>query len=113
MWSVFARIQTVCAGYFYPTGDEPKVTRDVGSFLTNGAVHQNLIPNITGGNGTNISDTGVPFGSFVNEGDVAGNGGGAGRIRRMSFDASKSSSIYGNSATVEPNAIRALACIKT
>lgn len=49
-------------------------------------------PNITGGNGTWLGDTGTPFGAFVNRGYVTGNGGGSGSINRMGFDASLSSS---------------------
>ena len=75
------------------------LTRDVG-------------PNITGGNGTWLGDTGIPFGSFVNHGYVTGNGGGSGSINRMGFDASLSSSAYGASSTVQPLAIELLACIK-
>ena len=70
------------------------------------------LPNITGGNGTWLGDTGKPFGAFVNRGYVAGNGGGSGSINRMGFDASLSSSLYGAASTVQPHALRALPCIK-
>ena len=105
MWSVFVRIQTVCAGYFYPTGDEPKVTRDVGPNITGG---------ITGGNQPAAwNNTQDPYGAFENDSTegrrlVSEYGNGV----KIVFNASQSSSIYGSSTTVQPSALRALPCIK-
>lgn len=64
------------------------------------------LPNITGTNGTNLSDSGIPTGAFVNKGRVTGNGTGGGEQRRMNFDASLSNPIYGKSSTVQPPAYR-------
>lgn len=105
MWSVFVRIQTVCAGYFYPTGDEPKVTRDVG-------------PNITGsidGNGWPESGlTLVCEGAFfaTKNGSTQGRGGGN-RNKIFEMDASLCSNTYGASSTVQPSSLRVLVCIKS
>lgn len=64
------------------------------------------LPNITGANGTNLSDSGTPSGAFVRGAYVAGNGGGGGRQYKLSFNASASNAIYGKSTTVQPPAVR-------
>ena len=105
MWNVFVRIHTVCAGYFYPTGDEPKVTRDVGA-----------LPNITGELGYMRDDTDVyhfASGAF----SIASDGSGyTGETRvagiKWTFSANRSNSAYAASDTVQPSSLRGLPCIK-
>lgn len=101
MWNVFIRIHTVCAGYFYPTSDEPKVARDVGR-----------LPNITGyfnpgGNGIEA------YGAFQTQSDAKrSNEGGMWDSRFIDFDSSRSSTLYGAATTVQPSSMRAQAFIK-
>lgn len=68
------------------------------------------LPNITGVV-TGISDVAVS-GAFARGYRVAGNGGGSGQILADTFDASRSSSIYGNSDTVQPKAIKYRAMVQ-
>ena len=105
MWSVFVRIQTVCAGYFYPTGDEPKVTRDVGPNITGDVSAPRGTSAIGPTNGALYTDANR---SSYDPGYAASNA----AYPRLYLDASRLSSIYGTSEVVQPSAIYTLACIK-
>ena len=61
------------------------------------------LPNITGNTGGCVNN-GTPRGAFYQSTEVSTAGGGAGRFYENGFDASRSSSIYGNSTTVQPPA---------
>lgn len=61
------------------------------------------LPNITGNTGGCVSN-GTPRGCFAQSTEVSTTGGGSGRFYENTFDASRSSSIYGNSTTVQPPA---------
>lgn len=61
------------------------------------------LPNITGNTGGCVNN-GTPRGCFAQSTEVSTAGGGAGRFYENSFDASRSSSIYGSSTTVQPPA---------
>lgn len=61
------------------------------------------LPNITGNTGGCVSN-GTPRGCFAQSTEVSTAGGGAGKFYENTFDASRSSSIYGQSATVQPPA---------
>ena len=102
MWSVFVRIQTVCAGYFYPTGDEPKVTRDVG-------------PNITGQTGGLVGYNENASGCFErsNAGSATLPPGTLVTHAELNFNAQLANPIYNGGTTVQPSSLQALACIKT
>ena len=80
-------------------------------------------PNITGsvcyeknGYGTagNVRIASGPFSVSTNAKGYAESGGnaGAGANAQIDFDTSRSNQIYGASETVQPSALRALACIK-
>lgn len=67
------------------------------------------LPNITGGFSGDFGQ--YTYGVFYNNGWAANNtGDGDGNL--ISFDASRSSTIYGNSETVQPPALTLLPCIK-
>ena len=88
-----------------------------------GTVFEAGLPNITGFFNY-FSSLGSPIGNkrddyggaFFNRtkdvGDTIANGGNYDNLGRPGFDASRSNSIYGNSATVQPNAVTCLICIK-
>ena len=69
----------------------------VGAFVEAG------LPNITGNTGGCVNNA-TPNGVFAQGAQAGTAGGGAGRFYVNYFDASRSSSIYGNSDTVQPNA---------
>lgn len=83
---------------------------------TVGTVKSAGLPNITGGLGfTGTSCIGSASGSFYSAESVqyhTASGGSTWPIGRLAFDASKSSSIYGNSTTVQPPALTMLYIIK-
>lgn len=66
------------------------------------------------GTGKNVYTQTGPFSVSVNEKGAAESGGNAGdgSNAQINFDASRSNPIYGVAATVQPPALRALACIK-
>lgn len=67
------------------------------------------LPNITGTYPTGSGSRAESFtGSFywISEGPIPGEGGGSGKDDIGGFDASRSSTIYGNSTTVQPPAIK-------
>ena len=67
------------------------------------------LPNITGGSGHIFYGSGV-WGAFYHNGDAKGiSGGGGWGDKYVAFSASRSSSIYGNSSTVQPPAVRVYA----
>ena len=88
-------------------------TSEVGSSVQAG------LPNITGSFGRLTSnhgnDPGYFKGAFKREGAMNLGNGGSGTAtngRNASFDASRSSGIYGDSSSVQPAALRLLPCIK-
>jgi hypothetical protein len=67
------------------------------------------LPNITGGIDWVLSYSGGASGAFYNSGNENGNTGANYQVgRNYKFDASRSNSIYGNSNTVQPNAVKKL-----
>lgn len=108
MWSVFVRIHTVCAGYFYPTGDEPKVTRDVGPNIT-GKIKMQSDANFINTNGGGYVDGAFYLGVSAPYG-VNGNSGNRSSV--FHFSASRSSGLYGQGSSVQPLSLKCLACIK-
>lgn len=85
--------------YLLASGTLPDTTETaaVGTYISAG------LPNITGNTGGCVSN-GTPRGCFAQSTEVSTAGGGAGRFYENTFDASRSSSIYGQSATVRPAA---------
>lgn len=73
------------------------IRNGVGGFVEAGA------PNITGNTGGCVGN-GTPRGAFYQSTQVSTAGGGGGRFYENGFDASRSSSVYGNSDTVQPKA---------
>ena len=79
----------------------------VGQFVEPG------LPNITGSfkeSGDEIAENGCFYSERTQTGWVDASDGGL--KKKVFFDASRSSSAYGNASTVQPLALRALACIK-
>lgn len=89
------------------------VNRTFWGGTTSGAVKEAGLPNITGDFRTTIEEMSVAHGSFYIV-SQSGNGtqGGGGTDVYYGIDASRSSSIYGNSTTVQPPALQTLICIK-
>ena len=85
--------------YLLASGTLPDTTETaaVGTYISAG------LPNITGNTGGCVSN-GTPRGCFAQSTEVSTAGGGAGKFYENTFDASRSSSIYGQSATVRPAA---------
>ena len=87
-------------------------------YTSSGQAKDAGLPNITGefGNYWNGGHDGYSNGAFSKRnGSVAsydGGGGNNGKTWINSFDASRSSSVYGNSDTVQPKALTLLPCIK-
>lgn len=81
-----------------------------------GTVKSAGLPNITGNSGAHPGDYtyGTPSGAFTQGAIVTAAFGGGSIINftNETFDASRSSAIYGNSTTVQPPAVTALPCIK-
>lgn len=86
----------------YPLG----ATSDIGGLVEAG------LPNITGNFGGNHYT--AINGAFVNAYGVAvrGSSSSAAAMRQISFDASRSSTVYGKSSTVTPPSCKLLPCIK-
>lgn len=84
-------------------------TQGVGSLTDIGSALKAGLPNITGNLGANTFTSGEPFDNGT---ALSGNGRWSGPdgqgwvMTQLYFDASKSNSIYGNSNTVQPQAIR-------
>lgn len=109
---------------FYSTGDGTTTFRvpslkcwvkgangieEVGSYLNAG------LPNITGGISTQgIFNNAVPYGAFeVSEGNIfSESGANQYNSKLFNFDASRSSSVYGNSDTVQPKSIVGMWLVK-
>lgn len=82
---------------------------EVGSYLSAG------LPNITGGISTQgIFNNAVPYGAFeVSEGNIfSESGANQYNSKLFNFDASRSSSVYGNSDTVQPKSIVGMWLVK-
>ena len=79
---------------------------------TVGTVKSAGLPNITGQvtGGKNRNSSGA-F-KYIGEASSVYNPGGDSKFDQFSFDASRSSSVYGNSTTVQPPALTLLPCIK-
>lgn len=77
------------------------------------------LPNITGEYTANYLDTENDAAVYVGalfsarKGSLLGTSGSLGKSNVIGFDASKSSSAYGNSSTIQPEAIQMLPCIKS
>ena len=86
----------------YPLG----ATSDIGGLVEAG------LPNITGNFGGNRY--GTIDGAFADAGGthVRGSSSSADNMRKISFNASRSSSVYGKSTTVTPPSTKLLPCIK-
>lgn len=86
----------------YPLG----ATSDIGGLVEAG------LPNITGNLGGNRY--GPINGAFADAGStgVRGSGSSADNMRKISFDASRSSTVYGKSTTVTPPSTKLLPCMK-
>lgn len=101
-----------CASFYINTLDGhvrlPKITKFISSIeqLTDiGEVNAGL-PNITGTFPTDSNGGGVRTGAFYSAGKASGGGGASSNNDKTGFDASRSSSIYGKSSTVQPPAVR-------
>ena len=122
--NLFSVIGTMCgAGDGSTTFTLPNLHRRFAEYTTTtsevGSSVQAGLPNITGSFGRLTSnhgnDPGYFKGAFKREGAMnLGNGGSgsATNARNASFDASRSSSLYGGSTSVQPPALRLLPCIK-
>ena len=111
---------TYGAGNGVDTFNLPLMTdgRFAQGYMTAGQAKDAGLPNITGefGNYWNGGHSGYSNGAFVKRDGTSasydGGGGNNGTTWVNSFDASRSSSIYGNSDTVQPKALTLLPCIK-
>lgn len=80
---------------------------------TSGTIKDAGLPNITGQIYASAHSAGEQQGVFkTNNLDTSNYSGGGDYFWKWSFDASRSSSIYGNSTTVQPPALTCLICIK-
>ena len=108
----------VCGKFVYNSVNNtvrlPKITGIVEgttSLTALGDLVEAGLPNITArvGNGGTLQDGSVYSGAFYNDGTNSGSfNSGSYAQRSLSFDASRSNSIYGNSTTVQPQAIKVL-----
>lgn len=79
----------------------------IGDFLSAG------VPNITGSFGTEMNAAGAPTGAFfAEESNIESRNGNSNYGYKIGFDASRSSSVYGNSATVQPKSVRYRAMVQ-
>lgn len=89
----------------------------IGRFIegssTAGTVKEAGLPGITGSNGYSSTTASLTSGAFYNGAQGSGAVNGTNHtFFKTYFDASRSSSIYGNSTTVQPPSVTALPCIK-
>ena len=122
--NLFSVIGTRCgAGDGSTTFTLPNLHRRFAEYTTTtsevGKTVEAGLPNITGSFGRLTSnhgnDPGYFKGAFEREGAMNLGNGGSGTAtngRNASFDASRSSGIYGDSSSVQPAALRLLPCIK-
>lgn len=111
-WQTSISTYGVCGKFVIDTVNHtirlPKVTGFVEGTVTPSALGDLVeagLPNITGNTGGCVSN-GTPRGCFYQSTEVSTAGGGAGRFYENGFNASRSSSIYGNSNTVQPQSIK-------
>lgn len=93
-------------GRFFEATTEPS---KVGTLVEAG------LPNITGNAGfgdANLGNTGIAGAFYVGSNSYCITGYQKGTTKPISFDASRCSSVYGPSLTVQPSSLRSLACIK-
>ena len=70
-------------------------------------------PNIIGQFGASKADHQIISGAFKKDSDTLGADGSQNSASQFSFDASRCSAIYREVATVQPDSVLALLCIKT
>lgn len=120
-WQTSVSTYGVCGKFVYDSVNNtvrlPKVTGFVegaSGVATLGNLTQAGLPNITGTIGLQNQSFGSPSftGSFASDSwsrtNASGDGGTDSGLRTVSFNASRSSSIYGNSSTVQPQSIKVL-----
>ena len=112
-WQTAVTTYGVCGKFVYDSTNQtirlPKITgiiEGTTDVTALGDLVQAGLPNITGSTGIYISGGDGPAGAFYSSG--SGNGGvnAAATGGKTLFDASRSSSIYGNSSTVQPQTIK-------
>lgn len=117
-WQDSVTTYGVCGKFVYDSVNNtvrlPKITgfiEGAGGISTLGNITEAGLPNITGGFNTSSFDDNNATGAFSSTGTVQnitlGTSGGS-RIHADDFDASRSSDIYGNSSTVQPQSVKVL-----
>lgn len=111
-WQTSILTYGVCGKFVIDTVNHtirlPKATGFVEGTVTPSALGDLVeagLPNITGNTGGCVNN-GTPRGCFYQSTQVSTAGGGSGKFYENGFDASRSSSIYGNSTTVQPQSIK-------
>lgn len=119
-WQASVTNYGVCGKFVYTTASGnnpatirlPKITgfiEGTNTLTTIGDLVEAGLPNITGTAGIQVNNLGTTQGAFTqtaNQNVVQGSS--TGLNNNLTFDASESNSIYGNSATVQPQAIKVL-----
>jgi hypothetical protein len=114
-WQSAVTTYGVCGKFVYDSTNNtvrlPKITGFTEGTIdptTLGNLTQAGLPNITGAFGSTGSGTTATGAFYRKSGSMSSNAAGGSNADHTEFDASRSSSIYGNSTTVQPQAIKVL-----
>lgn len=114
-WQTSVGLHGVCGKFVFDSSARtvrlPKITGFIEGTIDQtslGALMEAGLPNITGYAGTMGGYSGNPTGAFYSNGTANSTNGGDRNQEKLYIDASRSSSVYGKSDTVQPQAIKVL-----